>query len=161
MHGLGSQALSQGGRVGNVAEEHRHRLALPFQGAARGEDLLGEMFRGVGERGTVLAAGRGRCRVGHGALGARPDQDVALLLDRQALARDEFVLQIVQGRIIELELPLEGAVGQASAPLEHGHRLVENLLKGHRRPSLVPMRRAEDGVGMGQGRSGYLYTAHG
>ena len=33
--------------------------------------------------------------------------------------------------VVELELPLEGAVGQASAPLEHGDRLVENLLKGH------------------------------
>ena len=138
MHGLGSQALGQGGRVGNVAEEHRHRLALPFQGAARGEDLLGEMFRGVGERRTVLAAGKGRCRVWNGDLGTRPDQDVALLIDRQALARDEFVLQIVQGRVIELELPLEGAVGQAAAPPQHGNRLVENLLKGHRRPSLCP-----------------------
>jgi hypothetical protein len=51
------------------------------------------------------------------------------------LAGDEFVLQIVQGRIIELELPLEGTVGQASATLEHGHRLAENLIKGHRQPS--------------------------
>jgi hypothetical protein len=58
MHGLGSQALGQRGRVGQVAEEHRHRLALPCQGAARGEDRLGEMFRRVGERRMVLAAGR-------------------------------------------------------------------------------------------------------
>ena len=43
-----------------------------------------------------------------------------------------------QGRVIELELPLEGAVGQAAAPLAHGCRLVEDLLKGHRQPSLSP-----------------------
>ena len=55
---------------------------------------------------------------------------------RQALALDEFVLQIYQGRVVELELPLEGAIGQASTPLEHGDRVVENLLKGHRPPSL-------------------------
>jgi hypothetical protein len=54
------------------------------------------------------------------------------------LALDEFVLQIFQGRVVELELPLEGAVGQAPAALEHGNRLVEDLLKGHRPPSLSP-----------------------
>ena len=35
-----------------------------------------------------------------------------------------------------MELQLERAIRQASAPLEHGHRLVEDLLKGHRPPSL-------------------------
>ena len=85
-----------------------------------------------------MTAGGGRCRVGRGDLGARPDQDVAVLIDRQALAVNEFVLQIFQGRVIELELPLEGAVGQASATLEHRYRLIEDLLKGHRQPSLSP-----------------------
>jgi hypothetical protein len=74
--------------------------------------------------------------VGSGDLGAGPNQDVAPLIDRQALALDEFVLQIFQGGVIELELSLEGAVGQASAPLEHGDRVVEDLLKGHRHSSL-------------------------
>src|SRR5262249_6398086 len=140
-------------------EQHGHLLTLPFQGAACDEDLLREMFRGVGERRTVLVAGRGRCRVWKGDRGARPDQDVALLIDRHALARDELVLQIVQGRVIELELPLEGAVGQASAPLEHGHRMVENLLKGHCLPS-----RRQCGVPKmvwGLARPvGHTYTAH-
>jgi hypothetical protein len=36
-----------------------------------------------------------------------------------------------------LELSLEGAVGQAPPALEHGYRLVEDLLKGHRPPSLA------------------------
>jgi hypothetical protein len=49
--------------------------------------------------------------VERGNLGARPDQDIAPLIDRQALTLDEFVLQIFQGRVVELELPLEGAVG--------------------------------------------------
>ena len=54
------------------------------------------------------------------------------------LAIDQLVLHIFQGRVIELELPLEGAVGQTSTPLEHGHRLVEDLPKGHPQPSLYP-----------------------
>src|SRR5262249_38384679 len=83
-----------------------------------------------------------------GALGASPDQDVAPLIDRQTLALDEFVLQIVQGRVIELELALEGAVGQAAAPLQHGNRLVENLLKGHRRSSLRRCGVQRYGMGM-------------
>jgi hypothetical protein len=52
------------------------------------------------------------------------------------LALNEFILQIFQGRVIALELPLERPRGQAAALLEHGNRLVENLLKGHRPPSL-------------------------
>jgi hypothetical protein len=52
------------------------------------------------------------------------------------LALDEFGFQIFQIRVVELELPLEGAIGQAPSALEHGYRLVEDLLKGHRPPSL-------------------------
>jgi hypothetical protein len=51
------------------------------------------------------------------------------------LPPDEFVLHIVQIRIIELELALEGAIGQAPPALKHGYGLVEDLLKGHRPPS--------------------------
>jgi hypothetical protein len=32
---------------------------------------------------------------------------------------EELLLEVVQPCIVELKLPLEGAVGQASAPLEH------------------------------------------
>jgi hypothetical protein len=34
------------------------------------------------------------------------------------LALDEFDRQVFQGRVIELELPLEGAVGHPTTPLE-------------------------------------------
>ena len=40
-----------------------------------------------------------------------PDQDAAFLIHGQTLARDEFVIHIFQIRVIELELPLEGAIG--------------------------------------------------
>jgi hypothetical protein len=48
------------------------------------------------------------------------------------LALDKFILQIVQGCVVKLELPLERAVGQAPPTLEHGYRLVQDFLKGHR-----------------------------
>src|SRR5215467_14497070 len=59
-----------------------------------------------------------------GCWSTRPDQDAACLIHGQTLALDEFVLHIFQIRIVELELLLEGVVGQASTPLEHGDRLV-------------------------------------
>ena len=65
-----------------------------------------------------------------------PDQDAAVLIHCEALALDEFGFQIFQIGVIELELPLEGAVGQAPAAPEHGYRLVEDSLKGHCPPSL-------------------------
>ena len=65
-----------------------------------------------------------------------PDQHALVFIHCQALAVDELVLQIFQHRVVELELPLEGAVSEAPTPLEHGNRLVEDLLKGHRQPSL-------------------------
>src|SRR5215831_4007121 len=37
--------------------------------------------------------------------------------------------------LVELELPLQRAVGQAPPALEQGDRLIENLLKGHHPPS--------------------------
>jgi len=107
-----------------------------------------------------LATGRGRRRVGRGDLGASPDQDVAPLIDRQALALDEFVLQIFQGRIIQLKLALQGAVGQASAPLEHGYCLIEDLLKGHRPPSLYQCS-VQQTVWEWEKPCGRMYTADG
>src|SRR6516165_11714119 len=51
------------------------------------------------------------------------------------MRKEERFFQVFQRRIVELELPLEGTVGQAPPALEHGYRLVEDLLKGHRPPS--------------------------
>ena len=89
----------QFGGVFEVGEQHRDLLALAFQSAAGGEDFLREIHRGVGERGT-----RG---VPAGALAKsqapRPDEDFAILIDGQALGIDDFVLEAVQGVLIEIE----------------------------------------------------------
>jgi hypothetical protein len=44
---LGIQVLGQGGESGDVGEQDGHLLALALQGAARYEDLLGEVARRV------------------------------------------------------------------------------------------------------------------
>jgi hypothetical protein len=79
-------------RAREVGKQHCDLLALPFQGAFGRQDLLGKIGGRVGERCTVRGAGWGSCRVGSGNLSACPDQDVTLLIDRQALPLDEFVL---------------------------------------------------------------------
>ena len=61
----------------------------------------------------------------------RPDQDFAVFVHGQLLAVDEFLREILEKRVIEIELAFEGAIGQAPAALEHGNRLVQNLLEGH------------------------------
>jgi hypothetical protein len=81
---------------------------------------------------------------------------VPRVIDHLRIRIEELLLKVVQCCIIELELPLEDAVGQASASLEHGYRLVEDLLKGHRPPP-IPMRRTADGVEMAQAIRVQLY----
>jgi hypothetical protein len=68
----------------------------------------------------------------------RPDETSPRIVAHLRVGVEEFVLEIAEGVLVQLKLPLEGAVGQASATLEHGARLVKDLLKGHRRPSTSP-----------------------
>jgi hypothetical protein len=53
-------------RALQVCEEHRHLLALAFEGGLRGEDLLGEVLGGIGLRGCEP------CRLGSVAVGRLP-----------------------------------------------------------------------------------------
>ena len=61
----------------------------------------------------------------------RPDEDRALLIHRQALARDEFELQVLERLVIELELQLEGPIGQAAPLAQKGDRLIDDRDKVH------------------------------
>src|SRR5262249_25648159 len=71
-----------------------------------------------------------------------PNQATAVVIDHLWVGVQEFVLEILEGIIIQVELPFERAIGHAASPLEQGNRLIESLLKGHGRPSttlaLVP-----------------------
>ena len=61
----------------------------------------------------------------------RPDQNAAFLIHREALAEDELVLEVVQRRVVELELSLERAIGQATPLAQQGNRLIHHRDKVH------------------------------
>jgi hypothetical protein len=60
---------------------------------------------------------------------------VVRVIDHLRIRIEELLLEVVQRRIVELELPLEGAISQAPPALEHRYGLVKDLFKGHRPPS--------------------------
>jgi hypothetical protein len=73
------ELLGEVHRALHVGEQHGHLLALAFQGGLRGEDLLGEVLRGVGA-GIALGTGPGRGDVSAAAvaeLGAGRELGVA------------------------------------------------------------------------------------
>ena len=72
----------------------------------------------------------------HGQRLACPDQDFAILIDGKPLPLDELKREVLQCLGIEVEMPLEHAVGQTSSTLEHGDRLIQNVLKRHTWSSL-------------------------
>ena len=74
-----------------VGKQDGHLLAFAFQRAARGEDFLREIGRGVGEWG-LRGCPRRRRGGRRGSWRSRPDQDTARLIDRQALALDDSSL---------------------------------------------------------------------
>jgi hypothetical protein len=49
---------------------------------------------------------------------------------------DDFGGEILEVGVVELKLTLKGTIRHTAAALEHGQRLVKNLLKGHRQLSL-------------------------
>ena len=156
-------------RALEVGKEHRDLLALPFQGGTGRQDFLGEMRGGVGQRPDVRWACPDRRRCGGWRRRCRhvagPDQDVAILINGHLLGLDEFVLEIIEGVIVQLELPLERAIGHPAATLEHGQGLVENLLKGHGRPSTplarVPQERNVRQGGVSRERAPRVYQEYG
>src|SRR5262249_26957964 len=100
-----------------------------FQGAAGGQDLLGQIWWGVGKgmrcRRWCHDRSRGRSRV------PNPDQHGLALIDGHALALKEFDLQILQRLIIELELPRERAIGDTAALAQQRDHLIHHDDKVH------------------------------
>jgi hypothetical protein len=47
---------------------------------------------------------------------------------------EEFGREIGKGGLVQGKLALEGAIGHAAAPLEHGGGVVQELFKGHDAP---------------------------
>jgi hypothetical protein len=90
-----------------------------------------------------------------------PDQATAVVIDQVWVGVQKFVLEVLEGISIQVELPFECLISHTAAPLEHRPHLIENLLKGHRRPSttlaLVPQERnvREGGVSLESSRRVY------
>ena len=85
--------------------------------------------------------GRGRW---HGCSVACPDQHGAVFVGCQALALNQFALEVFERLAIEAELPLQQAIGDPTTALQHRQRLIHHLFKGHRcfSPSPVTSRTA-------------------
>jgi hypothetical protein len=68
---------------------------------------------------------------------ARPDQNAPLLIHGELLGVDEFVLEILQVRVIQRKLPLQGAIRYPLLALEPGDDVRQGFLKGHAWPSVT------------------------
>ena len=54
---LGFEAVGQGAKAGYVSKEDSDVLTFALQGAAGGENFVGEVFGGVGQRRAILSSG--------------------------------------------------------------------------------------------------------
>jgi hypothetical protein len=109
----------------------------------------------LGIRGRRTGKRRSERRWGTGA--SRPDQHSVVLIHGELQHLDDFSGEILEVSVVELKLALEGTIRDTPPALEHGDRLVEDLLKGHRLPSLYRLRHAEDSVGMGKAVRAHIY----
>ena len=66
----------------------------------------------------------------------RPDQAAARIIVHLRIRIENGVLEGLQVLLVQLELEFESLIRHTPAALEHGKRLVEHLLKGHRQLSL-------------------------
>src|SRR5262245_53021367 len=66
----------------------------------------------------------------------RPDQHGVVLIHGELEHLDNFSCEILEVGVVELKLALEGTIRHTAPALEHGDRLVEDLLKSHGPPSL-------------------------
>jgi hypothetical protein len=62
---------------------------------------------------------------------ADPNQDLAVLVNGQALAADQFDPEVVEGLIIKLKLTLKGTIRDAPALLQEGGHSVQEFVKAH------------------------------
>jgi hypothetical protein len=160
--GFGIQATDEFCRVFEIGKEHGDLLALACEGGPGRDNFLGEVCGGIGARPDVGWA-RPNCRRCCPVAG--PDQDGAILINGHLLGLDELDLEIVEGVIVQVELPFERAIGHAASTLEHGQGLVHNLLEGHRRPStalaLVPRKHNVRYGGVCRERTPRVYQEYG
>ena len=121
-------------RALEVGKQHGDLLPFAFEGTARGEDFLREVRRSVGEACRREGGPRGRRR----ARATPPVQTNTV--PRSSMARHwpsmSSIFQILQRSIVQLELPLEGPIGQAAPLAQQCDHLIQDRDKVHPAPSL-------------------------
>src|SRR5262249_7168801 len=129
VHRFGPEDLGEWRRIGEVAEENRHLLALAFEGVARVQDALGQ----IGRR---ISAGWAEARTGRSALrpaarpakrGARVDRG-GTLRTRHREGCAAVLAEVQSGPILRL------ALGTDHATSPHRHRRRQK----RRKPKAAP-----------------------
>jgi hypothetical protein len=105
-------------RACEIGKQHRDLLALAFQISAVSENLFREMWWGVSQRPMCSLALRWQGRTLGRVCRASPDQHFTVLIDGESFRVDDFSLQIVEVRVIEIESALEGTVRQPLLTLQ-------------------------------------------
>ena len=123
-------------RAFEVGKEHGDLFAFAFERTAGGQDLLGEVWWRVGQRRAFLVwRGWGDGDRGRGEV-AGPHQPPARFIGDLLMSKEERVFQVFQRRLIELELPLEGPIGQAAPLAQQDDHLIHDRDKVHPLSSL-------------------------
>jgi hypothetical protein len=129
---FGVESGGEGCRAHYVTEQDR-QLA-PFCLWSRGRERLRPRRRWRSRRGGGLHGegrrGRRRLRV------ARPDEDALVLIPGNLVRIEEFVLEGLQGVVVQAELHFEGPVGHPSPLAQQGDHLIHDRDKVHPGPSL-------------------------
>ena len=76
-----------------------------------------------------LSRGRGDCL--STCCFARPHEHLTVVISGELVDFDEFILQDIEGGVIECELELESPVGGFPSLLEQGNHLVEDRVEIH------------------------------
>src|SRR6266446_7634150 len=134
--------IELGGEFGGVHQvtEHHRKLAAFSVSSGRSSGWRCSLSRCLqGRLGCVL--GGGWRREGQCLSATHPDQHAAVFVPCDLLRVEEFILEGFKGVVIQVKLHLQCPIGHPFPALEHGYRLVEDLLKGHDQPSLYPSMR--------------------
>ena len=125
------EVANQLGRILDVGKQHRDLLAFAFQGATGSQDLLREIggrvrqwSLGSRRRGPGGGWGRGACLV-------RPDEALLVFAQRLLVGIAQLAEEIRQGIRIQLELPLQGAIGHTAPLPQKGNHLIHKRNKIH------------------------------
>ena len=135
------EVLNQLGRVLDIGKQHRHLFAFAFQGTAGGEDLLGEIRWGIGQRTPSCPERMRRRDSGCGGV-TGPDQH------RACLVPGELVLL---STIPSLDIP--AGVVQRNCTLSAGHetrprrRTISSTCSGPRLRLCPPLHSADSCLG--------------